>query len=100
MVKLTLLYGHPADAMSFESYFANTHLPLAARINGVRRAEFSLVTGAMDGSRSPWYRIAELYFDDLKQLESAMGSPGGLAAVADLPNFANGGVTTIVSEVG
>jgi uncharacterized protein (TIGR02118 family) len=99
MVKLTLLYGHPADAMSFESYFANTHLPLAARINGVRRAEFSLVTGAMDGSRSPWYRIAELYFDDLKQLESAMGSPGGLAAVADLPNFANGGVTTIVSEV-
>jgi uncharacterized protein (TIGR02118 family) len=99
MVKLTLLYGHPADAMSFESYFANTHLPLASRITGVRRAEFSLVTGAMDGSRSPWYRIAELYFDDLKQLETSMGSPGGLAAVADLPNFANGGVTTIVSEV-
>jgi uncharacterized protein (TIGR02118 family) len=99
MVKLTLLYGHPTDAVSFESYFANTHLPLAAQINGVRRAEFSLVTGAMDGSRSPWYRIAELYFDDLKQLETSMGSPGGLAAVADLPNFANGGVTTIISEV-
>jgi uncharacterized protein (TIGR02118 family) len=99
MVKLTLLYGHPTDPVSFESYFANTHLPLAARINGVRRAEFSLVTGAMDGSRSPWYRIAELYFDDIRQLETSMGSPGGLAAVADLPNFANGGVTTIVSEV-
>ena len=99
MVKLTLLYGHPTDPVSFESYFANTHLPLAARINGVRRAEFSLVTGAMDASRSPWYRIAELYFDDIRQLETAMGSPGGLAAVADLPNFANGGVTTIVSEV-
>ena len=99
MVKLTLLYGHPTDPVSFESYFANTHLPLAARINGVRRAEFSLVTGAMDGSHSPWYRIAELYFDDIRQLETAMGSPGGLAAVADLPNFANGGVTTIVSEV-
>lgn len=99
MVKLTLLYGHPTDTVSFESYFANTHLPLAARINGVRRAEFSLVTGAMDGSRSPWYRIAELYFDDIRQLETAMGGPGGLAAVADLPNFANGGVTTIISEV-
>jgi uncharacterized protein (TIGR02118 family) len=99
MVKLTLLYGHPTDPVSFESYFANTHLPLAARINGVRRAEFSLVTGAMDGSRSPWYRIAELYFDDRKQLEASMGSPGGLAAVADLPNFANGGVTTIISDV-
>ena len=99
MVKLTLLYGHPADAMSFESYFANTHLPLASRITGVRRAEFSLVTGAIDGSRSPWYRVAELYFDDLKHLERSMGSSGGLAAVADLPNFADGGVTTIVSEV-
>ena len=99
MVKLTLLYGHPTDAVSFESYFANTHLPLAAKINGVRRAEFSLVTGAMDGSCSPWYRIAELYFDDIRQLETAMGSSGGLAAVADLPNFANGGVTTIISEV-
>ena len=99
MVKLTLLYGHPADAVSFESYYATTHLPLAAAITGVRRAEFSLVSGALDGSRSPYYRIAELYFDDLKQLETSMGSPGGLAAVADLPNFANGGVTTIVSEV-
>ena len=99
MVKLTLLYGHPADAVSFESYFASTHLPLAAAITGVRRAEFSLVSGALDGSRSPWYRIVELYFDDLGQMEASMGSPNGLAAVADLPNFANGGVTSVVSEV-
>ena len=99
MVKLTLLYGHPEDAKAFESYYATTHLPLAAAITGVRRAEFSLVSGALDGSRSPYYRIAELYFDDLGQMETAMGAPGGLAAVADLPNFANGGVTTIVSEV-
>ena len=47
MVKLTLLYGHPADAVSFESYYAGTHLPLAAKITSVRRAEFSLVTGAL-----------------------------------------------------
>ena len=99
MIKLTLLYGHPADAVSFESYYATTHLPLAAKIGGVRRAEFSLVTSALDGSRSPYYRIAELYFDDLQSLENSMGSPGGLAAVADLANFANGGITTIISEV-
>lgn len=99
MIKLTLLYGHPTDPAAFESYYANTHLPLAAAITGVRRAEFSLATGALDGSRVPYYRIAELYFDDQKQMESAIGGPGGRAAVADLPNFANGGVTTIVSEV-
>ena len=99
MIKLTLLYGHPADPASFENYYATTHLPLAAAITGVRRAEFSLVSGALDGSPSPYYRIAELYFDDLGQLESGMGGAGGQAAVADLPNFASGGVTTIVSEV-
>jgi uncharacterized protein (TIGR02118 family) len=99
MIKLTLLYGHPADPASFENYYATTHLPLAAAITGVRRAEFSLVSGALDGSPSPYYRIAELYFDDLGQMEASMGGAGGRAAVADLPNFANGGVTTIVSEV-
>jgi len=99
MVKLTLLYGHPADAVSFESYFATTHLPLAAKITGMRRAEFSIISSTLDGSSSPWYRIAELYFDDLQQLENSMGSPGGLAAVADLPNFANGGVTSLISEL-
>jgi len=99
MVKLTLLYGHPADAVSFESYYAKTHLPLAAKISSVRRAEFSLVTGALDGSSSPYYRIAELYFDDDQQMKAAMGSADGRAAVADLSNFADGGVTTIVSNV-
>ena len=99
MVKLTLLYGHPADAVSFESYFATTHLPLAAKITGMRRAEFSIISSTLDGSSSPWYRIAELYFDDLQQLENSMGSPGGLAAVADLPNFANGGVTSLISTL-
>lgn len=99
MVKLTLLYGHPADAVSFESYYAGTHLPLAAKIPSVRRAEFSLVTGALDGSSSPYYRIAELYFDDDRQMKAAMGSADGRAAVADLSNFADGGVTTVVSNV-
>lgn len=99
MIKLTLLYGHPADAVSFESYYASTHLPLAAKITGVRRAEFSLVSGAIDGSKSPYYRIAELYFDNVEQMKTAMASAEGMAAVADLPKFADGGVTTLVSEI-
>lgn len=99
MIKLTLLYGHPADAASFESYYASTHLPLAAKITGVRRSEFSLVSGAIDSSKSPYYRIAELYFDDVEQMKISMGSPEGMAAVADLPKFADGGVTTLVSEI-
>jgi len=99
MVKLSLLYGHPADPMDFESYYANTHLPLAAKIQGLRRTEFSLVKGTADGSKPAFYRIAELYFDDMDHMQKVMGSAEGRLAVADLPNFANGGVTTLVSEI-
>ena len=39
MVKLTVLYGHPEDPEAFEEYYANTHLPLAAKIPDVQRFE-------------------------------------------------------------
>jgi hypothetical protein len=32
-------------------------------------------------------------------LQASMGSPEGQAAVADIPNYATGGATTLVSEV-
>lgn len=32
MVKLILLYGPPTDAAAFEDHYANTHVPLAAKI--------------------------------------------------------------------
>ena len=37
MVKLTVLYGPPTDAAAFEDYYANTHLPLAAKLPNVAR---------------------------------------------------------------
>jgi len=59
----------------------------------------SKVVGTPDGSPTPFYRLADLYFDDLEHLQSVMGSPEGQATVADLPNFATGGVTVVISEV-
>ena len=99
MVKLTLLYGHPSNAVTFESYYAQTHLPLAAKIRGLRRTEFSLVKGTADGSKPAYYRIAELYFDDMAHMQEVMGNVEAQVAVADLGNFADGGVTTLVSEI-
>jgi uncharacterized protein (TIGR02118 family) len=99
MVKLTVLYGHPTDAAAFETYYAGTHLPIAATMKTVRKIELSKVIGTPDGSAPAFYRQAELYFDDLDHLKSVMGSPEGQATVADLPNFASGGVTVMISEV-
>lgn len=99
MVKMTLLYGQPQSAEAFEKYYAETHMPIAAKMQGVRRIELSKVVGTPDGGAPLYYRLADLYFDDMEHLNSVMHSPEAKAAVGDLPNFATGGVTVLISEV-
>ena len=99
MAKLTILYGHPTDPAAFEHYYAETHLPIAAKVEGLERAEFSKVIGTPDGSAPAFYRIAELWFESLADLQAVMATPAARAAVADIANFATGGVTTLISEV-
>jgi uncharacterized protein (TIGR02118 family) len=99
MVKLTVLYGNPKNAAAFEKYYAETHLPIAGKMQGVRKIEFSKVVGTPDGSAPAFYRLADLYFDDLDHLKRVMGSSEGKATVGDLANFATGGVTLLISQV-
>jgi len=99
MIKLTLLYGQPADPDSFERYYAETHLPIAARIKGVRRFELSKALAAPDAPLPALYRMAEFYFDDVQQMQGVLGTQEARDTVADLANFATGGVTMLVSAV-
>jgi uncharacterized protein (TIGR02118 family) len=99
MITATLLYGHPADADAFEKYYKETHLPLASKMNGVEKLQLTKFVSAPDGGQAAYYRMAELYFAGPGQMQQAMSSPEGLAAVADLSNFATGGVTMIVGDV-
>jgi uncharacterized protein (TIGR02118 family) len=99
MVKVTVLYGPPTDASAFEDYYANTHLPLAAKMPGVERFEASQVVGTPDGSEAPYYRVAEILFADHAALQASMASTEGQATVGDIPNFATGGATVLISDV-
>lgn len=99
MVKIVVLYGQPSDPGAFEDYYANTHLPLAAKISGVKQFEASRVAGAPDGSAPPYYRIAELWFDSQEDLQAAMASPEGQETTADIGNFATGGATVLIAQV-
>ena len=96
MIKATLLYGHPADPAAFEKYYAETHLPIAAKMPGVEKLELTKFFASPDGSKAAYYRQAELYFSSPEQLQQTMNSPEGQAAVADLANFASGGVTMLI----
>ena len=54
--------------------------------------------GTPDGSSAPYYFLAELWFEDVDELQSSMASPEGQAAGADVANFATGGVTLMIAE--
>lgn len=98
-MKATLLYGHPTDADAFEKYYAETHLPIAAKMQGLTKLELTKFVSAPDGGKAAYYRMAELYFPNAKGMQQTMESPEGKAALADLSNFATGGVTMLIGSV-
>jgi uncharacterized protein (TIGR02118 family) len=97
-VKSVALYGPPTDDEAFERHYAETHVPLAHQLPGLRRVETALIVGTAQGGIAPYYRIAELWFDDIDQLLAAAMSAEGQALVADVANFATGGVTVLVAQ--
>ncbi|MBS1921388.1 MAG: EthD family reductase [Bacteroidetes bacterium] len=99
MIKGTVFYGHPKDVDAFEKYYAETHLPLVSKTSGVVKAEYTKFLPNPDGTAPAYYRMAELYFDGLAELQQALNSPEGKAMAADLSNFATGGVTIIFGTV-
>lgn len=99
MIKLTVLYGHPTDSTAFEAYYTNTHLPIAAKMQGFEKVEYTKFISAPDGTPAAYYRMAEFWFTGPDTLQATMGSPEGQATAADLANFATGGVKLLVGTV-
>jgi uncharacterized protein (TIGR02118 family) len=98
MLKLLVLYGHPTDPAAFERYYADVHMPIAAQIEGVK-LELGKVIGTPDGGKAPFYRMAQVAFDNADHMQAVLATPAAQRTVADLANFATGGVTIMVAEV-
>ncbi len=63
----------------FEKQYREGHISLATKIPGLRH----YTIGEAKGKDRPYYRIAELYFDDWESLRAGFKSPQGKAVVAD-----------------
>jgi uncharacterized protein (TIGR02118 family) len=94
-----VLYGHPKDPAAFDKYYQEVHIPLAKRMKGLKKWAIGKVLGTPDDQPSPYYYVAELYMESFSDFETLLASPEGQAAVADVPNYATGGVTFLYSEV-
>src|SRR5438046_2135128 len=99
MIKATALYGHPADPGAFESYYNGTHMPLVQKMTGPVRYEAARVVGTPSGEKPAFYRVFEFWFESMEALQASFGSTEGKAVMADVPNFATGGITLLISTV-
>ena len=97
-MKVHVLYGKPTDPAAFEEYYRSTHAPIAAKLPGLQSFEYGKSMPNPDGSEATYFWLATLSFPDAATLGAAMTGPEGAAAADDVPKFASGGVTIVVSE--
>ena len=96
MPKLIVLYPPPADAATFERRYQSEHAPMVMeKIPGLKKFVAAQVLGTPAGP-APYQRVAELYFDSMDALQSAMASPGGQAAVAHAMEISTGGAPVVL----
>ena len=96
MHRITIEYGAPADADSFEQYYRDVHVPMAARLPGLRRFTVSHPRGL--GTPAP-YMVAELWFDDADALKAALKSPEMAETAADAQTFDVASTTMFSGDV-
>jgi uncharacterized protein (TIGR02118 family) len=76
MYKVVAFWGSPKppDVVEFEQYYCDTHVPLASKVPGMRRLVLTRTDAGLEGADPPFYRVAELLFDNPEALKAASES--------------------------
>jgi uncharacterized protein (TIGR02118 family) len=98
MAEVVVMYKTPKDAAAFDRYYAETHVPLASKMPGLRRYQLSQGPVATPAGPSGLHLIATLTFDSMEAVQAAFASPEGQAAAGDVPNFATGGADILLFD--
>ena len=102
MFCLTVMYpAAGATAFNWE-YYLSTHLQLARRLlgpRGLQRLEITRgVAGFPPGAPAQHHAIANLYFNSVSELQSAMEATA-TDLIADVPNYYSGESAVQIAEV-
>ena len=98
MIRLTVLYGHPADPAEFDRYYHEVHVPLAKTMKGLKGWTIGKCQAIDPAAKPPYYMIVGLYAESREAMEAILASPEGQATVNDVPNFATGGVEFVYDD--
>jgi len=94
---LTVLYPHPDDEAAFRAYYEAKHVPLAARLPGLKRYHFAYpeAVGPADV-----FCIFQAYFDDGAAMGAAMQSEIGQQVAADVQHYSPKGAQVVHFPIG
>lgn len=73
----------------FHRFLREVHGPMALALPGLRRYVQNHVVADPTRKHPGWDAIVELYFDDWAAMEVAWATPEGVAATADVREFAD-----------
>lgn len=98
MASLVVMYGTPKDPAAFDTYYRETHIPIAKTIPGLRRYEISRGPVMTPAGPANFHLVATLHFDNLAAIQNAFASAEGQAAAADVQVFATGGADMLIFD--
>jgi uncharacterized protein (TIGR02118 family) len=90
----------PADIPRFEDDYMHRHVPIAAKLPGLRRLTTLRVQSGYMGGDVQHYRIVEAWFDDREALEAALRTPEFAAMRADRQRLIDTYGVTNSAEIG
>jgi uncharacterized protein (TIGR02118 family) len=86
MIKMIALYTHPDDKAAFDRHYNDIHIPLVRQLPNLLRVEVArVVDGLPQGS--PYYLIAEMYWETREIMDASMSGPEGRAVGRDARSF-------------
>ncbi len=90
-VKLIVMYPRPKDLEAFERAYQDEHVPMAVeKLAGKTKLIATKVVGSPQGEPA-FYRIAEIHFPSMADLEACAASPGGQETLAHATSISTGG---------
>ena len=99
MAFIVAVYKKPKSAEAFNAYYFAKHVPIAKRLPGLIGYRVSDGAVGLPADPGDAHLVALLEFDSLDAIKTALASPQGQATVADLGNFADGGVDVMTFDV-
>ena len=99
MAFIVAVYKKPKSAEAFNAYYFAKHVPIAKRLPGLRGYRVSDGPVGLPADPGGVHLVALLEFDSAAAIQKAFASPEGQATVADLSNFADGGVDVMTFDV-